>query len=169
MPPKHEILHSGEYWQTLRRNKAARAACARLTEHRPEDVHNSGQWDGAAVVTFVPGNPVPYTGVLYANGVLVPVGPSSSNSSVVPRPRKRAVRPTPILGNNVIRRCQEREDAELLARLTAPRTTLKRSGEALEAGEGQKKKSSISSSSLSHLTQYFFAGPRNVQHNIIYK
>jgi hypothetical protein len=138
MSQKYEILHSGEYWQTLRRHKAARAA---HIARQPEEFHNSGQWDGAAVVTFVPGNPIPYTSVLYANGALVPVGPSSSNPPAAARPRKRVARPVLAPhGSNIIRRCQEREDAELLARLTAPRTALKRRGEALEGEEGRKKK-----------------------------
>lgn len=143
--PKYEILHSGAYWQTLRRNKAARAARQANVRQAGEDVYNSGQWDGAAVVTFVPGNPTPYTSILYANGVLVPVGPSTSdshsNSNSAPRSRKHAPRPNPTQrGNNVIRRCQEHEDAELLARLTAPRTTGKRRGETQEREAGQMKR-----------------------------
>ncbi|KAJ6461987.1 hypothetical protein C8R47DRAFT_1080346 [Mycena vitilis] len=128
--PTYEILHSAEYWQSIRRAKAAREARKRQAPRVAEEI--SGHWDGAAVVTFVPGNPIPYTSVLYANNKLVPVGASASTSATdaQPRRRKRVTRPItmPLRGSNVVRRCQEREDAELLARLAAPRTGEKRVG-----------------------------------------
>ncbi|KAJ7601671.1 hypothetical protein DFH06DRAFT_1352330 [Mycena polygramma] len=142
--PAFEILHSGEYWQNIRRAKAARAARAKREPHALQEI--SGHWDGAAVVTFAPGNPVPYTSVLYANNVLVPVGPSSSNSATAPAPASRRARrvthpiPTRPSRTNVIRRCQEREDAELLARLAAPRSGGKRTSKVHDEERSTKRR-----------------------------
>ncbi|KAJ6487491.1 hypothetical protein C8R47DRAFT_1072148 [Mycena vitilis] len=141
--PAYEILHSAEYWQTIRRAKAAREARKREAPRFPEEI--SGHWDGAAVMTFVPGNPVPYTSVLYANNRLIPVGPSASSPATAAQHRRhtRVTRPItkPPRGSNVIRRCQEREDAELLARLAAPRAGEKRSGsDVLQSQDGATKR-----------------------------
>jgi hypothetical protein len=76
--PKHEILHSGQYWQDLRRRskeaKAARAAREEQAETFGADLCNS-----ARVYTFVPGSAVPFTSWQQRSGKLVPLsGPSSS-------------------------------------------------------------------------------------------
>ncbi|KAJ6477687.1 hypothetical protein C8R45DRAFT_934345 [Mycena sanguinolenta] len=75
---RYEILHSGQYWQDLRRRakEAKEAHAARVP--RAESV-GSDLCDGGRIYTFVPGCAVPFTSLQQRNGKLLPLsGPSST-------------------------------------------------------------------------------------------
>ncbi|KAJ7874254.1 hypothetical protein B0H13DRAFT_1894639 [Mycena leptocephala] len=122
--PDYEVLHSGQWWADLRHRKAERLA----RTHRPPELdsrYTPVLSQGGAVITFSPGNPVPTTGVWHSNGKITRA-PTTSSS---PIPRAIARPPTktrpagaraPAPTNSIIS-CLERQEAELLARLTAPR------------------------------------------------
>ncbi|KAJ7844069.1 hypothetical protein B0H13DRAFT_1909113 [Mycena leptocephala] len=116
--PKYEILHSGEYWQTLRRAKAEREA-RRAAQPRPDYVP-----DGGLIFTFVPGRAEPVTSTLHPNGSLIPIPglPVASSTARAPAAIMRA-RPKPRNGRStnsfaaVATARATQEDAVLLARL----------------------------------------------------
>ncbi|KAJ7872110.1 hypothetical protein B0H13DRAFT_2349618 [Mycena leptocephala] len=116
--PKYEILHSGEYWQTLRRAKAEREA-RRAAQPRPDYVP-----DGGLIFTFVPGWAEPVTSTLHPNGSLIPIPgfPVASSTARAPAAIMRA-RPKPRNGRStnsfaaVATARATQEDAVLLARL----------------------------------------------------
>ncbi|KAJ7831561.1 hypothetical protein B0H13DRAFT_2371398 [Mycena leptocephala] len=137
--PDHEILHSGQWWADLRRRKAEGVARA----HRPPELdsrYTPVLSQGGAVLTFSPGNPVPITGVWHPNGK---VTPGTSSSSPIPRPSARPPTKTKPAGTlapaptNSRISCLERQEAELLARLTGPR---KRKADAGDTGSAKKRK-----------------------------
>ncbi|KAF8131314.1 hypothetical protein K438DRAFT_1788308 [Mycena galopus ATCC 62051] len=74
--PEYEILHSGQYWQDLRRRvKETKAAC----DERRDRGAISPPGDDGYIYTFVPGHAQPYTSVRNHNGRIVHVaGPSRS-------------------------------------------------------------------------------------------
>ncbi|KAJ7798672.1 hypothetical protein B0H14DRAFT_2617749 [Mycena olivaceomarginata] len=76
---QYEILHSGQYWQDLRRRaKEAKAAHA-AQEELQADTLGPNLCNGAHVYTFVPGSAVPFTSLQQRNGKLLPLsGPSST-------------------------------------------------------------------------------------------
>ncbi|KAJ7844075.1 hypothetical protein B0H13DRAFT_1895501, partial [Mycena leptocephala] len=120
--PKYEILHSGEYWQTLRRAKAEREA-RRAAQPRPDYVP-----DGGLIFTFVPGWAEPVTSTLHPNGSLIPIPglPVASSTARAPAAIMRA-RPKPRNGRStnsfaaVATARATQEDAVLLARLKESR------------------------------------------------
>ncbi|KAJ7807701.1 hypothetical protein B0H14DRAFT_2609490 [Mycena olivaceomarginata] len=68
--PKCEILHSGQYWQDLRRRaKEAKAARAQREARTPSTAPS----DSGHVFTFVPGRHQPYTGLVQSSGKVVSV------------------------------------------------------------------------------------------------
>jgi hypothetical protein len=68
--PKCEILHSGQYWQDLRRRaKEAKAARAQREARTPSTAPS----DSGHVFTFVLGHHQPYTGLVQSSGKVVSV------------------------------------------------------------------------------------------------
>ncbi|KAJ7920663.1 hypothetical protein B0H13DRAFT_1867392 [Mycena leptocephala] len=111
--PDFEILHSGQYWQTLRRAKATREA--RRTS-QPEYIPGGGM-----IYTFIPGRAEPMTSMLHRDGSLIPVPgmhevPSSSACGPASRVRARP-KTKPINTNSTAASRAAREDELLLARL----------------------------------------------------
>ncbi|KAJ7748844.1 hypothetical protein B0H14DRAFT_3513698 [Mycena olivaceomarginata] len=76
---QYEILHSGQYWQDLRRRaKEAKAAHA-AQEELQADTLGPNLCNGTHIYTFVPGSAVPFTSLQQRNGKLLPLsGPSST-------------------------------------------------------------------------------------------
>jgi hypothetical protein len=76
---QYEILHSGQYWQDLRR-RAKEAKAAHAAQEEPQaDTLRPNLCNGAHVYTFVPGSAVPFTSLQQRNGKLLPLsGPSST-------------------------------------------------------------------------------------------
>ncbi|KAJ7429399.1 hypothetical protein B0H11DRAFT_2265903 [Mycena galericulata] len=105
-----QVLHSGEYWQMLRRRKAEREARqATNASVVPAD---------SIAYTFVPGRSTPIVGVVRANGTITPTPSSSSSTQSTPTPSKRTHRPTrSIVTSNSILASRARDDEILLARL----------------------------------------------------
>ncbi|KAJ6448973.1 hypothetical protein C8R47DRAFT_1210028 [Mycena vitilis] len=85
-----EILHSGQYWQDVRRRtKEARAA--RLEREARAESFAPSLVDGTEVFTFVPGRAQPYTSVLHPSGRLLPVsGRAKSGMAAVQESREVA-------------------------------------------------------------------------------
>ncbi|KAJ7178513.1 hypothetical protein C8R43DRAFT_942174 [Mycena crocata] len=118
-PHMGKILHSGEYWQMLRRRRQERLA----REARGEGGQSSrrSEGDGAAVYTFTPGRTMPIVGVQVAFGSVSsgqPAASTSASRAAVPRPRKQA---RPVVTTNSILASRARDDEILLARLQGPR------------------------------------------------
>ncbi|KAJ7727867.1 hypothetical protein B0H14DRAFT_2640810 [Mycena olivaceomarginata] len=75
--PKYEILHSGQYWQDVRRRaKEAREAIA-LREARAQSLSRTFG-DGSQIFTFVPGHAQPFTNLMDRSGKLHRVSELSS-------------------------------------------------------------------------------------------
>ncbi|KAJ7797238.1 hypothetical protein B0H14DRAFT_2619167 [Mycena olivaceomarginata] len=79
MMPKYEILHSGQYWQDIRRRaKETKAAHAEREARAPSIAPTLG--DSGHVFTFVPGRRQPYTGLVQTSGKIVAVPNPKSTS-----------------------------------------------------------------------------------------
>ncbi|KAF8191960.1 hypothetical protein K438DRAFT_1762533 [Mycena galopus ATCC 62051] len=75
--PDYEVLHSGQYWQDVRR-RAQDAKAARARRERGDSAFPS---EGAQTVfTFAPGSPHPYTNLLQPNGKMVALSGPSKNT-----------------------------------------------------------------------------------------
>ncbi|KAJ7500474.1 hypothetical protein B0H11DRAFT_2225469 [Mycena galericulata] len=131
--PDFEILHSGQYWQDLRR----RAKAARDARIAAADSFAPVLADGATIITFTPGCSVPIISVQYPNARVIPISgprpPSTRPACARPRPLPR---PLP-RGTNSILASRARDDEILLARFAEKR---KRDEEAESLGQAQKKR-----------------------------
>ncbi|KAJ7894281.1 hypothetical protein B0H14DRAFT_2559407 [Mycena olivaceomarginata] len=84
------IVHSGEHWAFLRRRKREREGSRHSAPKPYPDPSAPAAFDGAKVVTFIPGRLEPITSVLLRDG-LVPVSDPSSRVTRIPhtiRPKK---------------------------------------------------------------------------------
>ncbi|KAJ7438842.1 hypothetical protein B0H11DRAFT_2254347 [Mycena galericulata] len=132
--PDFEILHSGQYWQDLRR-RAKAASDARVAAAARADSFAPILGDGATIITFTPGCSVPITSVQYPNGRIVPI---SGSPTLTPSTRSACARPRPrVRGTNSILASRSRDDEILLARFAEKR---KRDEEAESSGWAQKKR-----------------------------
>ncbi|KAF8139535.1 hypothetical protein K438DRAFT_1995906 [Mycena galopus ATCC 62051] len=133
-----EIIHSGQYWQDLRRHaKEAKAAQAERQAHGETSAPTV--CDGGHIFTFVPGRTVPYTSVRHPNGKMVPVAGSSHPGPMTSGAQEEAVAAARLLAQQKRRRMAENTaravrakqlqqrvedtDAALLARLQRRKKT----------------------------------------------
>ncbi|KAJ7494555.1 hypothetical protein B0H11DRAFT_1910569 [Mycena galericulata] len=133
-PPISHMLHSGQYWQDLRRrSKIAKAeAAARAETFAPILSH------GSTVVTFTPGRADPIISYQQPNGRLIRVSGSPPHPARSTAKRQHVPCPRPLKTNSILA-CRARDDEILLARLTASRQKREREEELVDAGRQQKK------------------------------
>lgn len=88
-----EILHSGSYWQDLRRRRAAHATTAADRHHHTHqhsitlDENHTRLQDANPVYTFVPNRTVPLTSVVLRDGrVLHHPSPTADTGPMFPAP-----------------------------------------------------------------------------------
>ncbi|KAJ7446810.1 hypothetical protein B0H11DRAFT_1929849 [Mycena galericulata] len=136
---RFEVLHSGQYWQDLRRrSKIAKAeAAARAETFAPILSH------GSTVVTFTPGRADPIISYQQPNGRLIRVLGSPPRPARPTTKRQHIPRPPRALKTNSILACRARDDEILLARLKASRQKREREEELLAAGPQLKKQKKI--------------------------
>ncbi|KAJ7191679.1 hypothetical protein B0H12DRAFT_1082784 [Mycena haematopus] len=84
MPKEFEILHSGQYWQDVRR-RAKEAKAAREAAQERAETFAPHPSDGGHVYTFVPGRATPITSVQQRDGKLHHLsGPSRTAQHTAP-------------------------------------------------------------------------------------
>lgn len=111
--PKCEILHSGQYWQDVRRRAKNRKAERELAEAQAETFNPSFS-DAPTVLTFVPGRTEPFASIVLSSGHLQPV-PTKSTS-------------------------QSQDNPDLLKRLAAGRAKRRREAEDATAERARKRR-----------------------------
>ncbi|KAK6977463.1 hypothetical protein R3P38DRAFT_2810294 [Favolaschia claudopus] len=127
--PPFEILRSGQYWADLRRRKRDCDAAPYPNHRHAPSFHREpfepASFDGATVVTFIPGRAQPVTRVQLSNGKLLPVADAAATNdftTVLPTPlpkkKKRAAPPT------YNGKTWQQHDQDLLARLNACKARL---------------------------------------------
>jgi len=117
-----EVLHSGQYWQTVRANRAARLARqSDPSSSAPPTLKFEHQ---RPIITFIPGRAAPLYSHLSANGSQIPF-PGEASSSPSPDVPYTVTRRQSVaiqhLGRNAKPVSHHDADADLLARLAASR------------------------------------------------
>jgi hypothetical protein len=125
--PKYEILHSGEYWQTLRRAKAEHKARQRHPDYVHPDYVPSG-----TIYTFLPPRP---------NGSLTPLSSTPcTNRSIHHAPKKVTYGKYPVLSADARAAAADQELLARLAETPQERMKRKRCEEVADQRRAQKKK-----------------------------
>ncbi|KAJ7116136.1 hypothetical protein C8R43DRAFT_1138005 [Mycena crocata] len=120
--PDYEIYRSKAQWANVHRSRAAHARRETLSQGVNMDLanpHAPTLSDGQVAVTFIPGNPVPFTRILHPNGALIPLPPATAVTPAHPvsrHPCKKAARPAIYARPQPSHVKLAQEDAVLLAR-----------------------------------------------------
>ncbi|KAJ7866051.1 hypothetical protein B0H14DRAFT_3442607 [Mycena olivaceomarginata] len=128
------IVHSGEHWAFLRRRKREREGSRHSAPKPYPDPSAPAAFDGAKVVTFIPGRLEPITSVLLRDG-LVPVSDPSSRVTRIPhtiRPKK------PVSVPKYHGKTWAEHDEELLARFALSKSR-RNAGKSSNRAESSKE------------------------------
>ncbi|KAJ7843568.1 hypothetical protein B0H14DRAFT_2585705 [Mycena olivaceomarginata] len=156
MMPKYEILHSGQYWQDIRRRaKETKAAHAEREARAPSIAPTLG--DSGHVFTFVPGRRQPYTGLVQTSGKIVAVPNPKSTSQEQARvaqlaakhkERRQAAEADRVARANRLQQQTKDADSALLARLNWGKR--QRDSEASATGSKKRKLSCTAPCTIHH-------------------
>ncbi|KAJ7818422.1 hypothetical protein B0H14DRAFT_3473809 [Mycena olivaceomarginata] len=145
--PKYEILHSGQYWQDVRRRaKEAREAIS-LREARAQSLSRTFG-DGGQIFTFVPGRAQPFTNLMDRSGKLHRVSELSSAGghdearaamlAASWKKRHSAEEKARALRAKKLQQKAEEVDAELIARLKGERKNGRLAEDSLRVSKKRK-------------------------------